>query len=72
MDRGIVVIGNRCWIGANATILKGVTLGDGCVVGAGAVVTRAVKPCEVVAGVPARPLAARSHLHSATGRLVTK
>ena len=72
MDRGIVVIGNRCWIGAKVTILKGVTLGDGCVVGAGAVVTRAVKPYEVVAGVPARPLVARSHLHSATSRLVTK
>ena len=56
MDRGTVVIGNRCWIGAKAVILKGVRLGDGCVVAAGAVVTRSVDPGQVVAGVPARPL----------------
>lgn len=56
MNRGTVVIGNRCWIGAKAVILKGVQLGDGCVVAAGAVVTRSVQPGEVVAGVPARPL----------------
>jgi acetyltransferase-like isoleucine patch superfamily enzyme len=56
MDRGTVVIGNRCWVGAKAVILKGVQLGDGCVVGAGAVVTRSVEPGAVVAGVPARPL----------------
>ena len=56
MDLGKVVIGNRCWIGAKAVILKGVQLGDGCVVAAGAVVTRSVEPGAVVAGVPARPL----------------
>jgi acetyltransferase-like isoleucine patch superfamily enzyme len=56
MNRGIVVIGNRCWIGAKAVILKGVRLDDGCVVAAGAVVTHSVEPGEVVAGVPARPL----------------
>jgi acetyltransferase-like isoleucine patch superfamily enzyme len=60
MDRGKVVIGNRCWIGAKAVILKGVQLGDGCVVAAGAVVTRAVEPGAVVAGVPARPLHPRA------------
>jgi acetyltransferase-like isoleucine patch superfamily enzyme len=56
MQRGKVAIGNRCWIGAKAVILKDVTLGDGCVVAAGAVVTRSVAPGEVVAGVPARPV----------------
>jgi maltose O-acetyltransferase len=56
MDRGTVRIGNRCWIGAKAVILKDVELGDGCVVTAGAVVTRSVAPGQVVAGVPARPL----------------
>jgi acetyltransferase-like isoleucine patch superfamily enzyme len=60
MDRGTVVIGNRCWIGAKAVILKGVQLGDGCVVAAGAVVTRSVDPGAVVAGVPARPLHPRT------------
>jgi acetyltransferase-like isoleucine patch superfamily enzyme len=56
MHKGKVVIGNRCWIGAKAIILKDAVLGDGCVVGAGAVVTQTVKPGEVVVGVPARPL----------------
>jgi acetyltransferase-like isoleucine patch superfamily enzyme len=60
MDRGTVAIGNRCWIGAKAVILKGVQLGDGCVVAAGAVVTRSVEAGAVVAGVPARPLARRA------------
>ena len=35
MDVGKVKVGNRCWIGAKAVILKDVELGDGCVVGAG-------------------------------------
>lgn len=61
MDRGRVVIGNRCWIGAKAIILKGVRLGDGCVVAAGAVVTRSVDPGTVVAGVPARALNPRAN-----------
>ena len=57
MDVGKVKIGNRCWIGAKAVILKDVELGDGCVVGAGAVVTKSVSPGAVVAGVPAKMLA---------------
>ena len=56
MDKGTVVIGNRCWIGAKAVILKDVELGDGCMVAAGAVVTRSVGPGQTVAGVPARPI----------------
>lgn len=48
-----ITIGKKVWIGANATILKGVSLGDGCVVAAGAVVTKDVLPNSVVAGVPA-------------------
>lgn len=56
MAVGRVKIGNRCWIGAKAIILKDVEIGDGSVVAAGAVVTRSVAPCSVVGGVPARPL----------------
>lgn len=42
-------------IGANATILCGVTIGEYAIVGAGSVVTKHVEPHEVVVGVPARP-----------------
>lgn len=50
------VIGNDVWIGLNAVILQGVTVGDGAVVGANAVVTKDVPPYAVVGGVPARIL----------------
>jgi acetyltransferase-like isoleucine patch superfamily enzyme len=57
VDRAPTTIGDRVFVGANATILMGVTIGDGAVVGAGAVVTGDVAPATVVAGVPARPIA---------------
>ena len=50
---GAVKIGNRVFVGANATILPGVTIGDDAVIGAGSVVTRDVPAGVVVAGVPA-------------------
>ncbi len=49
-----VTIGSDCWIGANAVILPGVTIGNGVIVGAGAVVTRDVPDLAVVGGVPAK------------------
>ena len=49
-----IVIGNNVWIGAHATILAGVTLGENSVVAAGAVVTKDVPAGAVVAGVPAK------------------
>lgn len=49
-----IVIGNTVWIGANATVVPGVTIGDGAIVAAGAVVTKDVPPNTVVGGVPAR------------------
>ena len=54
-----VRIGHDCWIGVNAVICPGVTLGDGCVVGANSVVTRDVEPSMVVAGLPAKPIGKR-------------
>ena len=52
-------IGRDVWIGANAVILGGVTIGDGAVVAAGAVVTKDVEAGAIVAGVPARLLRKR-------------
>lgn len=49
-----VKICDGVWIGMNATILKGVTVGERAIVAAGAVVTRDVPPRAMVAGVPAR------------------
>jgi acetyltransferase-like isoleucine patch superfamily enzyme len=49
-----VRIEDDVWIGFNAAILKGVTVGQGAVVGAGSVVTKDVAPYTVVAGNPAR------------------
>lgn len=49
-----IKIGNRVWIGAHATILAGVTIGDNSVVAAGAVVTKDVPANVVVGGVPAK------------------
>jgi acetyltransferase-like isoleucine patch superfamily enzyme len=49
-----VEIGNDVWIGARATILDGVKVGDGAVIAAGAVVTKDVPPYAIVGGVPAK------------------
>lgn len=51
-----IVIGNNVWIGAAATILPGVNIGDNAVIAAGAVVSRDVPANTVAAGVPARVL----------------
>ena len=47
-------IGRNVWIGANATVLAGVTIGDNAIVAAGAVVTKDVLPGSIVGGVPAK------------------
>ncbi len=54
MSPAPVKIGNGVWIGAHATILPGVTIGDGAIIGAGAVVTKDVPPMTIAAGVPAK------------------
>lgn len=54
VDSRPIVIGDDVWIGFNAAIMKGVTIGDGAIVAAGAVVTKSVPAGAVVAGNPAR------------------
>lgn len=51
-----VTIENKVWIGFDAVILAGVTIGEGAVVGCRSVVTRDVEPYTVVAGTPARTI----------------
>ena len=55
-SKGPIIIGNDVWIGANGTIVSGVTIGTGAVVAAGALVTTDVPPYAIVAGNPARLL----------------
>lgn len=59
-ERSAVVIEDDVWIGTHVCILKGVTIGRGAVIGAGSVVTRNVKPYEIVAGNPAKHIRYRT------------
>lgn len=58
-NRGDTVVGNDVWIGAEAVILPGVTIGDGAIVAAHAVVTRDVPAYAIVGGNPATVLKSR-------------
>lgn len=58
-SRGPTVIGNDVWIGLDAIVLSGITIGDGAVVSAGAVVTKDVPPYAIVGGNPAKIIAYR-------------
>ena len=53
-NKGNIVIGNDVWIGYEAVILAGVTIGDGAIIGTRAVVTKDVSPYTIVGGVPAK------------------
>ena len=53
-NKGDITIGNDVWIGYEAVILSGVTVGDGAVIGARSLVTKNVPPYTVVGGVPAK------------------
>lgn len=57
--KGDIIVGNDVWIGYEAVVLSGVTIGDGAVVGARAVVTKDVPPYTIVCGVPAKPVRRR-------------
>jgi acetyltransferase-like isoleucine patch superfamily enzyme len=54
-------IGDRVWIGANVTILKGVTIGDDTIIGAGSVVTKDIPARSIAVGVPAKVIKSRDH-----------
>lgn len=58
-NKGDIVIGNDVWIGYEAVILSGVTIGDGAIIGARAVVTKDVSPYTIVGGVPAKKIRKR-------------
>ena len=57
--KGDIRIGNDVWIGYEAVVMAGVTIGDGAIVGARAVVTKDVPPCTIVGGIPARAIRKR-------------
>ena len=54
-----ITIGNDVWIGANCTILPGVTIGEGCSFGAHAMVSKSTEPWGVYVGCPARRIKER-------------
>ena len=58
-NKGDIVIGNDVWIGYEAVILSGVTIGDGAIIGSRAVETKDVEPYTIVGGVPAKSIRKR-------------
>lgn len=58
-NKGDITIGNDVWIGYEAVLLSGVTIGDGAIIGTRAVVTQDVPPYTIVGGVPAKSIRRR-------------
>ena len=58
-NKGDIIGGNDVWIGYEAVILAGVTIGDGAIIGARAVVTKDVPPYTIVGGIPAKQIRKR-------------
>ncbi|MCU0080204.1 CatB-related O-acetyltransferase [Extibacter muris] len=58
-NKGDIVIGNDVWIGYEAVIMSGVTIGDGAIIGTRAVVTKDVPPYTIVGGIPANVIRRR-------------
>lgn len=58
-NKGDIVIGNDVWIGYDAVIMAGVTIGDGAIIGTRAVVTKDVEPYSIVGGIPAKEIRKR-------------
>jgi len=64
-EEAAIILGDDVWLGANAVVLKGVTIGEGSIVGAGAVVTKSIPAFEIWAGIPARRIGERAPLKDA-------
>lgn len=58
-NKGDIIIGNDVWIGYDAVIMAGVTIGNGAIIGTRAVVTKDVAPYSIVGGVPAHEIRKR-------------
>lgn len=58
-NKGDIIIGNDVWIGYEAVIMAGVTIGDGAIIGARAVMTKDVSPYTIVGGIPAKSIRKR-------------
>lgn len=58
-NKGDIIIGNDVWIGYDAIIMSGVTIGDGAIIGTRAVVTKDVPAYTIVGGIPAKPIRTR-------------
>lgn len=58
-NKGNIIIGNDVWIGYEAVIMAGVTVGDGAIIGTRALVTKDVPPYTIVGGMPAKPIRKR-------------
>ncbi|MCL4352880.1 MAG: acyltransferase [Patescibacteria group bacterium] len=61
ISKGPIIVEDGVWIGANCTITDGVTIGHDSVVAANSVVTRNVKPFDIVAGIPAKKISNRKN-----------
>ncbi|CVI57422.1 type B chloramphenicol O-acetyltransferase [Agrobacterium leguminum] len=59
LPAGDTVIGNDVWIGSEAIIMPGITVGDGAVIGTRALVTKNVEPYAIVGGNPAKTIRKR-------------
>lgn len=59
LNKGDIIVGEECWLGANVLLLPGCNLSRGCVVGANSVINKEYPPYTVVAGSPARIIGTR-------------
>ena len=66
------IVGNDVWIGANATILAGVTIGDGAIIGAHSLVNKDVEPYSIVVGTPAKHIRYRHDEDTVKSLLISK